>query len=738
MATLQTKWVNIGSASFYGITLTGKSGSGFGTISNTQNGSSNEDLDSVFSGADVQSLYHTTSGTGSVSFVLTGNRPNSTFATLKIGSLTLARTAASYSYNSGSNITSWIWSQSSTPFSGGNNADKEITWDDGQASVSAPTTSSVTFNNPASANTTATVALSAPGGGGTLQYACEVGDTTPDNWQTGTTFTISRGTGTVYARARRSSSAVSNTVSATRPGFLIGDTGVNPSNSTIAHNDTTASTVVTFGTYGEAYSARVNNGSTNLGATIANSVGTATISFTSSLPSVGNTTTYEIFVRRPTSTGGDGSTYHATNDTFTVTRSVAPDTTPNAFSFTDVTNVALSSTQTSNTITVAGLNTSTSVSISGGTYSKNGGGYTSANTTAVNGNTFAVRHTASGSFSTAASCTLNIGGVTDAYSSTTLAADSTPNAFAFTDKTGNVGTEQNSSALITGINTSSTVSRSYGTATFAVSASASTPAASSFNASAKTVNGYTKYVHVKQNASTSYSTTLSSSFAVGGVSDIWYVTSNAPGADTIPDQFSFTDVTTALSTVSYSYAQITAISTGITVSRSSGAATFAVSSSTSVPSSGFSTSNKTITNNQYLHVKQTSSSSNSTTLSSVFAAGGVSATWNLNTVGAAGSGAGYGLQVFPPSGTIPRLDTTDRTVRVLGVHTGTLASGGSSATVTQAGFSSSDATIGLDWQTSGDPQYASLSSSGTSLTIARSSNDPSSFSNTYQLRIFKI
>jgi len=738
MATLQTKWVNIGSLSFYNITLTGKSGSGFGTISNTQNGSSNEDLDSVFSGADVQSLYHTTAGTGYVTFVLTGNRPNSTFATLKIGSLTLARTAASYSYNSGSNITTWIWSQSSTPFSGGNNADKEITWDDGQASVSAPTTSSVTFNNPASGNTTATVALSASGGGGTLQYACEVGDTTPDNWQTGTTFTISRGFGTVYARARRSSSTVSNTVSATRPGFLIGDTGVNPSSSTIAHNTTTATTVVTYGTAGDTYAVRVNNGSTNLGTALANSQGTATISFTSSLPTAGNTTTYEIFVRRPTSTGGDGSTYYATNDTFTVTRSVAPDTTPNAFTFTDVTNVALSSAQTSNTITVAGLNTSTSVSISGGTYSKNGGGYTSANTTAVNGNTFAVRHTASGSFSTAASCTLNIGGVTDAYSSTTLAADSTPNAFAFTDKTGNVGTEQNSSALITGINTNSTVSRSYGTATFAVSASASTPAASSFNASAKTVNGYTKYVHVKQNASTSYSTTLSSSFAVGGVSDIWYVTSNAPAADGTPDQFSFTDVTSALSTVSYSYAQITGISTSITASRSSGAATFAISGSTSVPSSGnFNTSNKTITNNQYIHVKQTSSSSNSTTLSSVFAAGGVSATWNLITVGAAGSGAGYGLQVFPPSGTIPRLDTTDRTIRVLGVHTGTLAAG-SSATVTQAGFSSTDATIGIEWQTSGDPQYASLSSSGTSLTISRSSSDPSSFGNTYQLRIFRI
>ena len=642
MATLQTKWVNIGSASFYNITLTGKSGNGFGTISNTQNGSSNEDLDSVFSGADVQSLYHTTAGTGYVTFVLTGNRPNSTFATLKIGSLTLARTAASYSYNVNNNITTWIWSQSSTPFSGGNNADKEITWDDGQASVSAPTTSSVTFNNPASSNTTATVALSAPGGGGTLQYACEVGDTTPDNWQTGTTFTISRGSGTVYARARRSSSAVSNTVSATRPGFLIGDTAVYPGpGSTIAHNATAASTTVQYGTSGQAYSVRVNNGSTNLGATIANSAGTATISFNSSLPTAGNSTTYEIFVRRPTSTGGDGSTYHPTNYTFTVTRSVAPIT--------------------------------------------------------------------------------------------------TPNPFAFTDKTGNVGTEQNSSALITGINTNSTVSRTSGTATFAVSSSASTPAASSFSSSNKTVNTSIDYVHVKQNASTSYSTTLSSSFAIGGVSDTWYVTSNGPAADGNPDQFSFTDVTTALSTVSYSYAQVKEINTGITVSRSSGAATFAISSSTSVPSSGsFNTSNKTITNNQYIHVKQTSSSSSSTTLSSVFAAGGVSATWNLITVGSSGSGAGYGLQVFPPSGTIPRLDTTDRTVRVLGVHTGTLASAGSSSTVTQAGFSSSDATIGVEWQTSGNPEYFSLSSSGTSLTIARSSSDPSSNSYEYQLRIFRI
>ena len=427
MAILQTKWVNIGSASFYGITLTGKSGSAFGTISNNQNGSSNEDLDSVFSGADVQSLYHTTAGTGYVTFVLTGNRPNSTFATLKIGSLTFARTAASYSYNSGNNITTWIWPQSSTAFGGGNNADKEITWDDGQASTSAPTTSSVTFNNPASANTTATVALSATGGGGTLQYACEVGDTTPDNWQTGTTFTISRGTGTVYARARRSSSTVSNTVSATRPGFLIGDTGVNPSSTTIAHNVTTATTVVTYGTAGETYAVRVNNGSTNLGTALANSQGTASISFTSSLPTAGNTTTYEIFVRRPTSTGGDGSTYHATNDTFTVTRSVAPDTTPNAFTFNSVTSAGLSSVYQSVAKQVTGITGTVTVSVSGSGSPQvqiGSGSWTSSSTTITNNSNINVRLTSSASNSTAHTATVTVGTYSTTFSVTTVAAGS--------------------------------------------------------------------------------------------------------------------------------------------------------------------------------------------------------------------------------------------------------------------------------------------------------------------------
>ena len=189
----------------------------------------------------------------------------------------------------------------------------------GTSSVTAPTASSVSFNNPASANTTATVNLSASGSGGTLQYACEVGDTTPDNWQSGNTFTISRGSGTVYARARRSSTTNSNVVSATRPGFLTGDTAVSATSSNISTVATSAVTTLSSATAGEFYGVRLNNGTGNL----ATRIGNGAISFSSNLPSSGNSVTYEIFVARPTSTGGDGSTYIATNDTFTVSRSAA-------------------------------------------------------------------------------------------------------------------------------------------------------------------------------------------------------------------------------------------------------------------------------------------------------------------------------------------------------------------------------------------------------------------------------
>ena len=79
MAILQTKWIDVGSASFYGTVVTGLMGTG--TLSNTQNGSSDVNLDSVYSGADVSSFTHASNNGGYVTFSLTGNRANGAFDT---------------------------------------------------------------------------------------------------------------------------------------------------------------------------------------------------------------------------------------------------------------------------------------------------------------------------------------------------------------------------------------------------------------------------------------------------------------------------------------------------------------------------------------------------------------------------------------------------------------------------------------------------------------------------------
>jgi N-acetylneuraminic acid mutarotase len=98
------------------------------------------------------------------------------------------------------------------------------------------------------------------------------------------------------------------------------------------------------------------------------------------------------------------------------------DTTPDQFTFTDQPGVALSTTITSNTITVSGINVAAPISITGGTYSINPGSYTSASGTVNNGNNITVQLTSSGSYSTKTSATLTIGGVSATFNVTTQAA----------------------------------------------------------------------------------------------------------------------------------------------------------------------------------------------------------------------------------------------------------------------------------------------------------------------------
>lgn len=192
------------------------------------------------------------------------------------------------------------------------------------SSYTAPVISSVTNNNAATANVTATVTLSSNGSGGTLQYAQTTTNSVPaSGWQSGNTFSHPRGTTRYYwaSQATNTSGAYSSSVSHV-VGYISADLTVSATSSTITVASTSAGTVVSNGNSLDRYFVRENNGSTNL----ATRAGNGSMSFTSPLPTSGSTLTYEIFGTRPTAQGGDG-VIRESNVTFTVTRDSAASTT---------------------------------------------------------------------------------------------------------------------------------------------------------------------------------------------------------------------------------------------------------------------------------------------------------------------------------------------------------------------------------------------------------------------------
>lgn len=105
---------------------------------------------------------------------------------------------------------------------------------------------------------------------------------------------------------------------------------------------------------------------------------------------------------------------------------IIPDTTPDAFSFTDATGADLSTVTTSLPITVAGITVATPISVTGGEYRINGGSWTSASGSVYLADEVEARGTSSGSYSTAVNVVVTIGGVSDTFTITTQAAGSVP------------------------------------------------------------------------------------------------------------------------------------------------------------------------------------------------------------------------------------------------------------------------------------------------------------------------
>lgn len=108
--------------------------------------------------------------------------------------------------------------------------------------------------------------------------------------------------------------------------------------------------------------------------------------------------------------------------------SAGSDTTPNAFSFTDQTSVATSTVVTSAGVTISGIDTSITCSVSGGTspgidVGADANWQTSRSVSS--GNSIRVRHTSSASNSTATNTVADCNGVSDTFTSTTVASGGT-------------------------------------------------------------------------------------------------------------------------------------------------------------------------------------------------------------------------------------------------------------------------------------------------------------------------
>jgi len=197
------------------------------------------------------------------------------------------------------------------------------------------------------------------------------------------------------------------------------------------------------------------------------------------------------------------------------------DTTPNPFTLVDQTGVVPSTLTTSNSITVGGINYATAISVTGGSYSKNGAAFTSVSGTVNNGDTVRVQQTSSAAYGTLTNTVLTIGGVKDTFSVTTMApvSDTTPDAFSFADQTGvALSTAITSNAItVSGINAPAPISITAGS--YSINGGA-------FTTSSGTISNGAS-VQVKVTSSAAYSTATQATLTIGGVADTFSVTTQA-------------------------------------------------------------------------------------------------------------------------------------------------------------------------------------------------------------------
>ena len=344
----------------------------------------------------------------------------------------------------------------------------------------------------------------------------------------------------VYARNTGSNGLTASAAIPTPATYLLPNTPSLP-NVSNAYNTanhsvdiTSMPTTVYYEVRTESYTGTLRGASTTGGGGSSKSINVTQIN------TGGDTVTYYVRGYRLETAGGDE---HWDNlGTYTVTE--AGNTAASAFTFNPNSPVGLGLSQISNLITIAGLSTGTSAnfSITGGTYSKNGAPDANTNGTAVNGDTFKVKHTSSSSYSTSVTTTLTVGGTSGSFVSTTVAPTLAPNTFTFTDESPVARGLPQTSNLITvaGLSSGYSTSVSVSGGTYSKNGGAYTSATDN-----TVVNGDT--FRVKHTSSSVVSTAVNTTLTIGGVSDTYTTTTTSSYCPTTNTTHTITGITTTSS-----------------------------------------------------------------------------------------------------------------------------------------------------------------------------------------------
>jgi PKD repeat protein len=130
----------------------------------------------------------------------------------------------------------------------------------------------------------------------------------------------------------------------------------------------------------------------------------------------------------------DSRARHSSNTAQVLIQAV--DQLPAAINFKNVTGVATGTVITSNPVTLSGFSGAQAIGVSNGQYNIDGGKFTSATGTAMNGQKVRVRQRSASAAASAVTTTLAVGNATGSFTSTTGNQDSTPNAFSFGRRNG--------------------------------------------------------------------------------------------------------------------------------------------------------------------------------------------------------------------------------------------------------------------------------------------------------------